>query len=64
MMPFMENVLQEKIEAKEVEVANYQRILSEYRGRWYDQGARHLAELKAELVALKAQASAPTVAGV
>lgn len=40
----------EKIEAKKAEVANYERILREYRsGRWYDMGRRRLDELKQEL---------------
>ena len=61
----MENVLQEKITAKKAEIANYERILSEYRGRWYDQGRRHLEELNVELAQLKAQEVEPTlVSGV
>lgn len=40
----------EMIEAKKAEVANYERILREYRsGRWYDMGRRRLDELKQEL---------------
>lgn len=42
---------------KRAEVANYERILAAYRGRWYDMGRRHLADLKAELNALEAQAA-------
>lgn len=46
----------EKIEAKKAEVANYERILREYRsGRWYDMGRRRLEELKRELAELETE---------
>lgn len=44
---------EEKIQAKKEEVANYERILSEYQGRWYDYGRRSLARLKEELIELE-----------
>lgn len=37
------------IDEKKEEIANYERILAAYKGRWYDQGKRHLDELKSEL---------------
>lgn len=37
------------IEEKKAEIANYERILAAYYGRWYDQGRRHLEDLKREL---------------
>lgn len=43
----------EKIVEKKAEIENYKRILNEYRGRWWDQGKRHLEELEAELIALE-----------
>ena len=43
----------EKIEAKKREIANYERILADYYGRWYDQGKRYLESLKAELLELE-----------
>lgn len=49
----MKTDIVEKITAKQAEIANYERILQGYRGRWYDQGRRHLEELKAELSALE-----------
>jgi hypothetical protein len=51
-------MMNEKIEAKKAEIANYERILREYQsGRWMDMGRRRLAELKAELVALETEAT-------
>lgn len=47
--------INEQITAKEADIRNYERILSEYYGRWYDQGRRHLAELRQELKALELQ---------
>jgi chromosome condensin MukBEF ATPase and DNA-binding subunit MukB len=38
-----------KMEEKKNEITNYERILAAYKGRWYDQGKRHLEELKQEL---------------
>ena len=43
----------ELIEEKKAEIENYKRILSEYRGRWWDQGKRHLEELERELKELE-----------
>ncbi len=41
------------IEQKRAEIEHYQGVLDRYQsGRWYDQGRRHMAELKAELEAL------------
>lgn len=42
-----------KIEDKKTEIANYERILAAYVGRWYDQGRRHLEDLKADLEKLR-----------
>lgn len=51
-------MMNEKIEAKKAEIANYERILREYQsGRWLDMGRRHLATLQEELAALEAQAA-------
>jgi hypothetical protein len=44
---------EEKIAAKAAEVANYERILANYYGRWYDMGKRRLEELRNELQQLK-----------
>lgn len=40
---------EEKIQAKKNEIANYERILNNYRGRWYWYGRRKLDELNDEL---------------
>lgn len=42
----------EQIEAKKKEIENYERILLNYRGRWYDYGKRSLQHLKEELAEL------------
>ena len=44
------------VEEKKLEIANYERILAAYRGRWYDQGKRHLEDLKRELQDLESHA--------
>ena len=50
--------LAERLEAKRAETKNYERILSQNgQSRWYDQGRRHLAQLKLELEALEQQAA-------
>lgn len=50
--------LAERLEVKREEIQNYERILSENRhNRWYDQGRRHLAQLKSELEALEQEAA-------
>lgn len=41
--------MKKQIEEKETEIANYERILAAYKGRWYDQGKRHLEDLKIQL---------------
>jgi hypothetical protein len=43
---------EEAIAAKKAEIANYERILAAYVGRWYDMGKRHLDQLREELVIL------------
>ena len=43
----------EKIEEKKKEIENYERILANYRGRWYDYGKRSLQRLKDELLELE-----------
>lgn len=40
---------EEKIIEKRKEIEDYQRILLNYRGRWWDMGKRHLDQLKVEL---------------
>lgn len=47
-----------RLEAKRLEVVNYERILDAYRGRWYDMGRRHLASLREELLALETELAA------
>ena len=44
-----------KVEEKKAEIANYERILAAYYGRWDDQGKRHLEGLKQELQDLETQ---------
>lgn len=50
--------LTQRLLDKRAEVANYERILAAYRGRWYDMGRRHLAGLREELQALEAEVTA------
>jgi hypothetical protein len=51
------------IAKKKAEIANYERILLEYRsGRWLNSGRCHLADLKAQLLALEQAALNPPVA--
>lgn len=43
-----------EVEAKKKEVEHYEGVLQRYgAGRWYDQGRRHLEDLKNELKALE-----------
>lgn len=44
---------EEAIAAKKAEIADYERILAAYRGRWWDMGKRHLDQLKEELSLLE-----------
>lgn len=44
-----------EIEDKKNEIANYERILAAYYGRWYDQGKRHLEGLKQQLQDLETE---------
>ena len=50
-----------KVEEKQAEIANYERILAAYHGRWYDQGRRHLEDLKRELHDLETHAAVADV---
>ncbi len=48
------------IAEKEAEIVHYIGVLERYQassasGRWYDQGRRHLEDLKAELAALQVE---------
>lgn len=44
------------IEQKEKEIGHYIGVLDRYQsGRWYDQGRRHLEELREELKELRSQ---------
>jgi hypothetical protein len=44
---------EEAITAKKEEIANYERILANYYGRWWDTGKRHLDQLCDELSTLE-----------
>jgi hypothetical protein len=44
---------EEAIAAKKAEIADYERILAAYYGRWWDMGKRHLDGLKQELIVLE-----------
>lgn len=58
-----EQNLSQQITNKQAEIINYQRILAAYGkrggGRLYDQGARHLEGLRAELLALRVSLTSP-----
>ena len=48
--------LDEEIKKKEAEIAHYETVLIAQRhSRWYNQGRRHMDDLKAELTALVAE---------
>lgn len=42
-----------EVEKKQAEIADYERILAAYRGRWWDMGKRHLDQLRDELSKLQ-----------
>lgn len=45
--------IDEQIKEKEAEIEHYEGVLERQRhSRWYDQGRRHMADLKSELVVL------------
>lgn len=51
--------LEERLDAKRAELANYEEILPRWQSsRWYDSGRRHLAELKVQLKALEDEEAA------
>lgn len=53
-----------RLTMKRAHVAHYESILARAHGRWFDQGRRHLAQLRADLAALEARLpSAPPGAG-
>lgn len=43
------DLMQDELEKKRLEVANYERIFAAYYGRWRDLGWRRLKELRQEL---------------
>lgn len=44
---------EERLLEKQTEIANYERILANYYGRWWDMGKRRLDQLKAEFKAIQ-----------
>lgn len=44
---------EEQLLDKQKEIANYERILAAYKGRWWDMGKRHLDQLKDELIRIQ-----------